>query len=90
MTFQESVYHCYENTRYYLVKEGKEWGLLVSIKNDLVTVKFEHGETQFSLQEIKTWVDERIIAPICGICNEPIFLGRLDAHLQTHKINIRG
>jgi len=92
IVYVDEVCHVYTNTRYIYNVNNQTWGEVIDINrvDHLAKVKTRYGITDFGFHEIKSWVQERIISPVCGICNEPVHGGALNAHLQTHKVNVHG
>lgn len=82
----------YEGMTYILNKTGQQWGEILEIDetNAIAIVKTANGITNFGFYEISQWVKERLISPVCGICQEPIHGGAIRSHLDTHKVNVYG
>lgn len=90
--YSDDICHVFTNTKYILVATGQEWGTVLDINRveALAKVETAYGITEFGFYEIKAWCEDRIIAPVCGICNQPVMGGRLSDHLRTHKVDVHG
>ena len=85
------------NTQYRFGKgerSGQLWGEIIEFdkKEGTVLVNTPLGSMQFGLYEVAAWVNESIVEPVCGICNNSIRTDSIsiENHLHQHKDKVFG